>query len=185
MSAVASRGMLWIVLNWLLFGAVLGGALWREFGSGEFRVPLISDDVSLALIDDPVYTFVYIFIWNLIVSGFLVLSLSGLVFFALPFAFLLLRGFVWGELLNGLPTPLFVAALPTLLLEGEAYVLAGLTGIFLGLSWQSPKRMFKDVSLSRVQSFRRALRNCARVYVLVVLLLLVAALVETLTIFLF
>jgi uncharacterized membrane protein SpoIIM required for sporulation len=78
---------------------------------------------------------------------------------------------------------MFLAALPTLILEGEAYVLAALAGVNIGLSWLTPNWVYKQEkeSLSRSEALRRAFRQSAYVYVFVVILLLAAAIVETLT----
>jgi hypothetical protein len=72
--------------------------------------------------------------------------------------------------------------LPTILLEGEGYVSAGATGVILGLSWLRPSWIGQE-GISRRESLKRAMKECAYLYVLVALLLLAAALVETLTLY--
>ena len=133
-----------------------------------------------SLVVDVSFTFLNIFVSNLIVSGFLLLTVSGLLFFVAPFCILAYRAALWGVLLNGLSTPAFLAALPTILLEGEGYVFAGGAGIILGMSWLRPSWIGQE-GISRLESLKRTIRECTCFYVLVALLLLAAAFVETLT----
>lgn len=181
-SVVSRRFLLFVVLNWLFFGGMFVGALFGRVEYGRLsRWPLSEsafrgETVGLSLL------IVGIFLFNLIVSGFFLVTLSGLLFFALPIGFLLFRGVVWGALLTGLPTPLFLAAFPTLLLEGEGYVLGGVAGVNLGLSWLKPEWVYEGGGLSRLESVKKALRDCLRVYVLVALVLFMAAVVEVLTV---
>jgi len=159
---------------------MLIASLLPQFGSGGVPL-LLGDEVFVAESQQPWLLFISVFVWNLVVSGFVLLSLSGLVFFVLPVGLLLVRAWLWGVLLTGLPTSSFLVALPTLILEGEGYVLAGLAGMYLGLSWLSPKRAYGDDGLSRMESLKKAFGECVRIYILVVLFLLAAAVVETLT----
>jgi uncharacterized membrane protein SpoIIM required for sporulation len=76
---------------------------------------------------------------------------------------------------------MFLVSLPTLILEGEAYVLAALSGVILGLSWLKPKWIYKNGALNRSEAFKHAFGECARICVLVVILLLVGTIVETTT----
>jgi len=87
-------------------------------------------------------------------------------------------------LLNRLSTPVFLSALPTLILEGEGYVLASLIGIVLGMSWLKPRWAYRGEELSRSEAVKRAFGDCARVYAWVAILLLAGAVVETATLFL-
>jgi uncharacterized membrane protein SpoIIM required for sporulation len=68
-------------------------------------------------------------------------------------------------------------------LEGEAYVLAALAGVNLGMSWLKPSWVYKKEQngFSRSEALRKAFMDCGYVYVFVVVLLLAAAIVETLT----
>jgi len=61
------------------------------------------------------------------------------------------------------------------------YVLAALAGVILGLSWLKPRSVYPGAELSRYEAVRRASRECMRIYVLVVLVLFIAAVVETVT----
>ena len=108
-------------------------------------------------------------------------TLTRLVFFILPVGFLLFRALLWGVLINSLPTPLFLASFATLILEGEGYVLAGLAGANLGLSWLKPEWIIKRGELSRSEAVKQTFKDCLHIYVLVALFLLVGAVVETIT----
>jgi hypothetical protein len=168
------------VLNWLFFGFIVVGSVFGKMGVVEvYSWPfgeVLPVDVNNALL-----LVGFVFVFNLVLSGFVLVTLTGLAFFGLPLFLLSFRAFLWGMLLNGLSTPLFLAALPTLMLEGEGYVLAALAGVDLGLSWLKPKLAYAGEDLSRSESVKRAFRDCARIYVLVALLLFAAAVIEAVT----
>jgi len=168
------------ILNWLFFGFIVVGGLLVQAGAVEVYAWPFGEVFSVG-VTNAFLLFGVIFLFNLVLSGFVLVTLSGLAFFGLPLFFLSFRAFLWGMLLNGLSTPMFLAALPTLMLEGEGYVLAALAGVNLGLAWLKPKWAYGEAELSRLDAIKRALKDCARVYVLVAAFLLVAAVVETIT----
>lgn len=171
-----------MVLNWLFFSFIVVGSFSGQFvGVWRFSWP-ISEEVSGVEVDNTALMIVSIFLFNLVLSGFVLVTLSGLLFFILPFVFLCFRGFLWGLMLGGLSFSGFLLALPTLILEGEGYILAALAGVDLGLSWLNPRWLWKNEELSRSESVKRALKECARIYVLVAIVLFVAAVVEAFTI---
>jgi len=181
-SVVSRWGWVLVGLNWLFFGLIVVGSLLVE--AGVFGVSVWPfGEVAPVEISNPVLLFGFIFVFNLALSGFALMTLTGVLFFGLSIFFLGFRGFLWGTLAAGLSTPMFLAALPTLILEGEAYVLAALAGVNLGLSWFQPKWVYKEEKdgLSRSEALRRALRESAYVYVFVVALLFAAAILETMT----
>jgi hypothetical protein len=122
-----------------------------------------------------------VFLFNLVFSAFVVVTLPGVAFFPLSVGFLLFRAVLWGLLLYALPTWLFLALLPTVVLEGEAYVFAGVAGAVVGVSWIKPNLLYREEGLSRVEAFKKALKEYLRLYVFVVLFLFVAAVVEMAT----
>jgi hypothetical protein len=176
-----------VLLNFLFFGCVFLVALAAQFVlppplySGEWspNVP------SFLLVHGWAFMILGIFVFNLVVSSFIVVSLPGFVFFPLSVGFLGFRGFLWGLLIFASPNWLFLLSLPTLVLEGEAYVLACVGGSMVGVSWIKPAMLYgKDVSfgsedLSRTGALRQSLKECGKVYVFVLFLLLAAAVVET------
>lgn len=180
-AVVSKRALLFVVLNWLFFGSLLVGAFVAESGAVRaFRWSVGAEVFSLKS-SNVVLLVVSIFFFNLVVSGFVLVTLTGLALFVLPFGFLSVRAFLWGMFLEGLSTPLFLAALPTLILEGEGYVMASLAGIILGLSWLKPRWMYKGDELSRSRAVKMAFQDSARIYVWVGVLLLMGTIVEAMT----
>jgi hypothetical protein len=168
-------------MNALFFGSILVAALLTqalylplyEWSTGDGFLPM---NAGLPMM------IVSIFLFNLIVGAFIFVTLSGLVFFIFPVIVLLIRAMLWGTLLNQVPTPMFLIAFPTLILEGEGYVIASIAGVNLGLSWLKPGWVYTGESLSRLKTLKKALKECAYAYFLVTIFLLVAAIVEALTI---
>jgi len=182
LSVVSKRLFLLMVLNWLFFGGIVAGALLGRLGLVNlswwpFGERILNQEVVFSS-----WLVLEIFLFNLVLSGFVLLTLSGMVFFPVSLAFLVVRVLLWGILLNQLSTSLLLAVLPTLILEGEAYVIAAVAGVTLGLSWLRPDWAFKGQNLSRKEAFRTAAIECGRMYVLVIILLLAGAVVETITI---
>jgi hypothetical protein len=122
-----------------------------------------------------------IFLFNLSVSAFTVVTLPGFVFFPLSMVFLLFRAVIWGLLLYYQPTWVFLIVVPTLVLEGEAYCFAAVAGMVVGASWIKSEWLFHDGNFSRVEAFKKALRECLVIYVFVVLFLFFAAVLEAVT----
>lgn len=176
------RHLLFTFMNALYFGSLLVATLMTRWPPALYEGGWGVDE-SLTKGWGLVTLFLGIFLFNLVVSGFLLLTVTGLLFFAFPVGFLVLRAALWGFLLNRVSTPVFLVAFPTLLLEGEGYVIAGVAGVILGLSWLKPSWIGK-AEVSRRDTLKQALKECIYLYVLVATLLLVAGVVETLTIYL-
>lgn len=179
-----ARSWLLVLLNLLFFGGVLFFAVVSLFWA-EFYPFKMLDGVSESFSLDAGFLALYIaniFASNFFMSGLLMLTLSGFVFFLFPVGFLVLRAWVWGFLLNQLSTRSFLLVIPTLILEGEGYVMAALAGIVLGLSWLKPSWIYGGKVASRREALRLAARECMLLYVVVVILLLLAAVVEAVTI---
>lgn len=181
-AVLSKRGLVFAVMNAFYFCSIFVAALFVQF---RFPPPYEGTPVEvpefLVGVDWPIMV-VGICLFNLALSSFLVVTLPGLVFFPFSAAALLYRGFLWGVLLSQLPTSWFLATLPTVVLEGEGYVMASIAGVTLGLSWLKPDWMFKGEGLCRVEALRKALRECVRIYTVVAMVLLAAAIVETATI---
>lgn len=184
LGVIAKRALLLVALNCLFFVSLLIGAFAAEAGSVRFSVWPVGAEVFSLEANNAALLLISIFLFNLVLSGFALLTLTGAGLFVLPFGLLLLRAFLWGMLLDGLSTPVFLVALPTIVLEGEGYVLAALAGIVLGLSWLKPKWVYPGGELSRLEAIRRSLGECIRTYVWVFVVLLLGAIVETLTLIL-
>jgi hypothetical protein len=120
---------------------------------------------------------------NLVLGSFLVLTLPSLI---VPFSGLVMgayRAILWGLLL----APQGVLALPmiphslTLVLEGQGYILAllGAYTVGKGLFW--PRAYGAQ---GHLQGYLAGVRRCARLYVLVMVVLAVAAVYEALEVIL-
>lgn len=180
-SVVLRGGWFWVALNWLFFGFIVAGSLLvQAVGVGVYAWPL--GEVFPLDKSNVLLMVGFIFAFNLVLSGFVLVTLTGFAFFGLSLFFLCFRAFLWGVLLSAFSTPMFLAALPTLALEGEGYVLAALAGVNFGLSWLKPKWAYRGEDLSRFEAAKKALKDCVRIYVLVVIFLFVASIVETMTI---
>jgi hypothetical protein len=171
-----------MLLNWLFFGGIVAGSLLGRLGLvtlywWPFDERILNQEIAFSSL-----LVLEIFFFNLLLSSFVLLTLSGMVFFLFAPVFLVIRVLLWGMLLNQLSTSFLLAMLPTLILEGEAYVISAVAGVTLGLSWLRPEWAFKGQNLSRKGAFRTAVTECVRMYILVIMLLLAGAVVETVTI---
>jgi len=177
-----ARGKLLALMNLAFFGCVFVTVVVSEFLIPP--QPYLGSYPSFPEIsfnfDFPLMVF-SIFLFNLFVSAFAVVTLPGFVFFPLSTVFLLFRAVVWGLLLHYQPTWVFLIVVPTLVLEGEAYCFAAVAGTVAGASWIKPEWLFCDGKFSRVEAFKRALRECLVIYVFVALFLLFAAVLEAAT----
>lgn len=122
------------------------------------------------------------FLSNLVVSGFVMLTLSGLVFFPLTAVVLAWRGTMWGIMLNQPTIAPLLLVIATFVLEGEGYVLASMAGTILGSSWLKPNWVYKDRHLSGLNALKTASKEALCLLFLCVVLLFLAAVVETLAI---
>jgi hypothetical protein len=126
-----------------------------------------------------------IFISNLVFSAVIFVTLPGFVFFPLPAGVLVFRAVLWGSFVYSLPLGDFLATLPTLSLEGEGYVLAAVAGTVAGASWVRPDLVYGKEHLGRGEALRMSMKECLRIYFLLVLVFFAAAIVETATIVFF
>jgi hypothetical protein len=177
---VASRRVrIFAFLNLAFFGLVFVAVFLMQF---LLSPPLYSGSSSWVydvFLGNWFLMVVGIFAFNLALSAFVVVTLPGVVFFPLSVGVLLYRGVLWSLLVYVMPSWLFLAVLPTLVLEGEAYIVAAVAGTIVGVSWIKPAWLYREEGLSRVDGFKKGFRECLRLYVLVVALLFVAAVVET------
>jgi hypothetical protein len=180
---LSKRSLLFTVINTVYFGSIFTSTLLMQWWfpappNGEFE-----EFPGFAFTDWGLPTLVLsIFLFNLIISGFILTTLTGLMFFVLPLAILVWRAIIWGALLNGLSTPMLLLALPTLIFEGEGYVLTSVAGVILGLSWLKHSLIYGNAPLSRVEALKKAFKEATRLFIWVTILLFVAALIEGFTI---
>ena len=179
MNVLSRRRTVFVVLNVLFFDCIFLGVLLSQFLYAP--LPYASESLGIFGLDWP-WMISAIFLFNLVLSGFVVLTLPGLVFFPLSAVVLAMRGALWGIMLNQPSTVPFLWMLPTFILEGEAYVLASVAGTISGLSWLKPSWAYKDEHLSRLDALKTASREALHLLFLGAILLFLAAVVETLTI---
>lgn len=121
--------------------------------------------------------------FDIIFGGFLVTSISGILFFPLPTGVLVYRAFGTGVILWALPNSVFWSTMFVFFLEGEAYVFSALASTLVGVSWIMPTWAYEGQNCSRMASFRKSLADSAYFYFVGIALLTIAALIEALIFF--
>jgi len=171
------RSFLLVAMNALYFGSIVVGAFLEQ----DNLLPLhnLPEGEGFLLLEAGLPSMIVgIFMFNLVVSSLFLTTLPGLLFFPLPVVSLVVRALFWGALLNWLPTSWLSIVLPTLVLEGEGYVLAGVSGVNLGLSLLRPDLAYEKSGFSRSEALKIALKEWLCLYGLVAGLLSIAAVAE-------
>lgn len=117
---------------------------------------------------------------NSIFASFLTITVPNII--GLGTITYIYRGIIWGLIyapIDSQSTMLLLYVIPTLLLEGTAYVIAFTASLDLPLALIRPEKLGKK---SRWEAFKKAVVNNLKSYVLVLIVLLIAAIVETVTI---
>jgi hypothetical protein len=185
----------YLVLNLLYYGLIAGAmgyaafdpalqkSLWDQVGEGFSTGPL--EELLGAYSGGQILlAAVLTFAVNLIGGSFAFITLPSLI---IPFSGLLVgvyRAMLWGLLFS--PSAVVGAGLvfhlPTLILEGQAYVLAMLAAYVQGMALLRPKSV--GVETHR-QGYWEGVKLSVRLYLLVVVVLLVAALYEAVSVIFF
>lgn len=120
------------------------------------------------------------FVVNLILASLIQVTLLGLIMLAPITAGL--RAILWGIMFApiGFPTTKLIIALPTIILEGESYILALVTGILLGTSWIKPNLLYQNKT--RKAALKQAIKETLHIYIFIIILLAIAALTEVYTV---
>lgn len=174
---ISNKYLIFVSLNWLFFCVILIATIAQD----ETWIFRQSTQIFPIDVRDPIITTMGIFLTNLIFCAF-ALTLSGMLFFLLPLAVLTVKAWIWGTILNAVPTSKLLAAFPTIILEGEGYILAALAGVYLGSAILKPGQTPEGEKLSRLEAVKLALKECIGVYSLVFIILLISAIVEMITI---
>lgn len=179
------RRRLLIYLNSLFFGLLFVSALSTNFMSASpvYVSSYPETPVPVNGLSWPMMFFI-IFLVNLTVSAFLYVTLGGFLVFPFSACILGYRALSWGARISYVPAVAFLGDLPTLVLEGEAYVLACMAGTLVGVSWVKPSWLTGSQEMSRRLAFKMALKEGLKTYFFVMLFLIAAAAVETETIML-
>jgi hypothetical protein len=118
------------------------------------------------------------FLINLLIGSFATITLPSLI---IPFSGILVgayRAAMWGLILSPANPDLRLVMIPhsiTLLIEGQAYILTMLAAYIQGRAFLWPKTIGLE---SRSKGYLEGLKRTGKIYVLVVLTLLIAAIYE-------
>ena len=182
----------YVAINFGYYGLVLVGMLYVAVIDPAVQERLLGD-VGTSLTEGPLATVggAYLggnvaaaaaltFVVNFVVGAVVTITLPSLI---VPFAGVVLgayRAVLWGLLLAPTSRELALVMIPhslTLLLEGQAYVLAIFAACVHGVAFLRPQSVG---ATSRRQGYVVGLRMAARVYVLVLVVLASAAVYEAL-----
>jgi hypothetical protein len=181
----------YIVLNLVYYGLVACGMVYVAFNP-SLQQSLIAT-VGSAFTEGPLsavgsaytggqvlWAMVLTFVVNLFLGSIAVITLPSLV---IPFSGLLMgvyRAILWGLLLSPTAPELRLVMIPhslVLILEGQAYILAMLAAYVQGRAFLWPR---SAGVATRRQGYGLGVKRSIRIYVLVVLVLAVAAVYEAL-----
>lgn len=162
--------------QWMVANGVSGAMILREeqmkmIHDLPFLKPLtgmLSDSLFLKI--------AYTFFFNLVFGAFFSTTLMGFVFF-LPYVVAVWRSFIIGILISGLDITAFkfIIFYGTFILEFGAYCLSSVVGTDIGLSIMWPSR---KGTTSRKEAFLISIREGKRLYLLVMIILFLAAIWE-------
>jgi hypothetical protein len=163
------------------FDPALQKTLWDEVGRAFGTTPLTSEVVDAYSGGQVVLAAALTFAVNLVLGSFAMIAVPSLV---VPFSGLLVgvyRALLWGLLFS--PTAFLGAGMlvhwPTLLLEGQAYILAMLAAYAQGLAFLRPRAVGAK---TRKEGYWVGVKRAARVYALVAIVLFVAAIYEAVSV---
>jgi hypothetical protein len=186
----------YIILNVMYYGLVALGMLYVAFVNPALQEQLLAT-VEVALTEGPLETVagaymggnvlaavVLTFVVNLLMGSLLYITVPSLV---IPFVGVLLgfyRAVLWGFLLAPTNTELALVMIPhslVLLLEGQGYILAMFAAYVHGKAFLRPL----SVGLTgHLRGYVAGLKLSARLYLLVIIVLAVAAIYEALEVIL-
>ena len=181
----------YIVLNFVYYGLVVCGMIYILFDRSLQQS--LSEAALQAFTEGPLsavgsaygggkalLAMVLTFTVNLILGAFMVITLPSLL---IPFSGLLmgaLRAVLWGLVLSPTTPELARGMIPhslTLVIEGQGYILAMLAVYIHGKGFLWPRTVG---AATRGQGYRTGVNRSAQVYLLVILVLAVAAVYEAL-----
>jgi hypothetical protein len=179
----------YIVLNAVYYGLVLifmvvaafnrplQDSLINTVGEAFMTGPLSA--VGSAYVNAQVFTAIALtFLVNLIIASFLYITIPSLI---IPFIGILMgiyRAILWGLIFSPAHPDMQMIMIPhsiTLILEGQAYVLAMFGAYLQGSAFLFPRTVGLE---RRGQGYREGLKRTWKIYILIVLTLLVAAIYE-------
>ncbi|MBI5343906.1 MAG: hypothetical protein HZB83_00975 [Deltaproteobacteria bacterium] len=148
----------------------------REELLKELRTLPYLQPLTGALANSLILKIIYTFFFNLLIGALVSTTVTGLIFF-LPYVIAVWRSFTVGLLFHGLGvTPLQTLVFyGTFILEFGGYCISSAAGTDMGLALIWPER---KGTKSRKDAFLISLRDASSLYLLVILLLFVAAVWE-------
>ena len=192
LAVVKEHRRAYLLLNLTYYGLIAAAMAYVAFDPGLQRSLL--EAVGKAIGTGPMETIagaygggrlllavVLTFTVNVIGGSFVYITLPSLI---VPFSGLVLgafRALLWGLMFS--PTAVmgagFFLLLPTIVLEGQGYVLAMLAAYVQGVAFVRPRSVGEK---SHGRGYLEGLKRSARIYVLVAIVLVVAAVVEAVSV---
>ncbi len=191
MQIVRTHQRAYLVLNLFYYGLIVVGMIYAAFNPALQQT--LMQSVGIAFSQGPLeaVTSAYVnaqivqataltFIVNLVIGSFGTITLPSLI---IPFSGLLMgayRALVWGLIYSPTTSEMQFILLPhalTLLLEGQAYVLAMLGVVIQGRGLLQPRTVG---AASHREGLWLGIKQSAQLYVLIIAFLLVAAVYEVL-----
>jgi hypothetical protein len=170
-------GLVLIFMVVAAFNRPLQDSLINTVGEAFMTGPLSA--VGSAYVNAQVFTAISLtFLVNLIIASFLYITIPSLI---VPFIGILMgiyRAILWGLIFSPAHPDMQMIMIPhsiTLILEGQAYVLAMFGAYLQGSAFLFPKTVGLE---RRGQGYREGLKRTGKLYLLIVLTLLVAAIYE-------
>jgi hypothetical protein len=159
------------------FNRPLQDMLLETVGKAFMTGPLSA--VGLAYVNAQVLTAIVLtFLINLIIASFLYITIPSLI---IPYIGILMgiyRAILWGLIFSPGHPDMQMVMIPhsiTLIIEGQAYILAMFGAFLQGTAFLFPKTVGLE---RRGQGYREGLKRTGKIYILIVLTLLVAAIYE-------
>ena len=166
-----------VCMIYVAFNQELQQSLMDEVGAAFMTGPLAI--VGQAYVNAQLLTAILAtFFVNLLIGSFASVTLPSLV---IPFSGILVgiyRAILWGLLLSPANPDLRLAMIPhslTLILEGQAYILAMLAAYIQGRAFLWPKSVGLE---SRAKGYLEGLKRTGKLYLLIILTLAIAAIYE-------
>jgi hypothetical protein len=174
-------GLMAAAMVYVASNPALQKTVWDEVGKAFGTGPLTSGVVEAYTGGQVLLASALTFAVNLVLGSFAMIAVPSLV---VPFSGLLVgayRALLWGLLFS--PTAFLGAGMlfhwPTIILEGQAYVLAMLAAYVQGVAFLRPKSVGAK---TRKQGYWEGVKRAARIYALVAIVLLVAAIYEAVSV---
>jgi hypothetical protein len=174
---VVYYGFVLIFMVVAFFNRPLQDMLLETVGKAFMTGPLSA--VGLAYVNAQVLTAIVLtFLINLIIASFLYITIPSLI---IPYIGILMgiyRAILWGLIFSPGHPDMQMVMIPhsiTLIIEGQAYILAMFGAFLQGTAFLFPKTVGLE---RRGQGYREGLKRTGKIYILIVLTLLVAAIYE-------